>query len=131
MKFALVSFLTLCVSVVTFAQNPMNAGIASTHPPLNSVVARSFEYTIRWGITDENAKFIDTISVIKGEALALDVIIPNILTNASIAISDLSYNWTIPATLTPGADYSLRFIGDNSDTTYPPYFSIKQFGPVH
>lgn len=35
MKFALVSFLTLCVSVVTFAQNPMNAGIASTHPPLN------------------------------------------------------------------------------------------------
>lgn len=34
MKFALVSLLILCISTVTFAQNPTDAGVASTSPPL-------------------------------------------------------------------------------------------------
>ncbi|KAI8066080.1 hypothetical protein BDF21DRAFT_427024 [Thamnidium elegans] len=125
MKFALVSLLALCISTVTFAQNPTDAGVASTSPPLGAVVPRGSEYTIRWAVTDQTATFIDAINLMKGVATALDLIIPNILANGSVPVSDLSYNWTIPAELAPGSDYALRFVGNNSGTSYTPYFSIQ------
>lgn len=64
-------------------------------------------YTITWTILDPNATTIEAISLMNGNAAALTLINANILTNGSIPVSDLQYNWTIPANLTSGQDCKL------------------------
>jgi hypothetical protein len=96
---------------------------------------------------DPNATTIEAISLMNGNAAALTLITANILTNGSIPVSDLQYNWTIPANLTSGQDCKLSnsllfeegniinrlhfftvdvltMRGNNSYVTYSSFFSI-------
>ncbi|KAI9363780.1 hypothetical protein BD770DRAFT_380440 [Pilaira anomala] len=125
MKFSFVSFLILCISTITFAQDPSDAGIASSRPLLNSVVALGSTLQIHWVVTNPNATTIEAISLLKGDPNALTLIIPNILTNGSVPVTDLGYNWTVPVDLTPAADYAFSFTGNNSGVTYSPFFTLQ------
>lgn len=60
-------------------------------------------FTLR-SVTDVNATTIESIALMQGNPLFLTTVIPNILTNGSIPVSDLGYNWTVPTTLPPSTD---------------------------
>ncbi|CEP15189.1 hypothetical protein [Parasitella parasitica] len=130
MKFytAILYFSCLIASVLgqtsTTTPAPLNAGVAITNPVLNATAYAGSNYTISWTILDPNATTIETISLMDGNAAALTLVIHNILTNGSIPVSDLHYNWTIPANLTSRQDYALAMRGNNSYVTYSSFFSI-------
>ncbi|KAG2209465.1 uncharacterized protein EV154DRAFT_599147 [Mucor mucedo] len=123
MKFAFTILLALCLFAMTLAQS--TAGIATTAPLLNATVALGSNYTIQWSVTDVNATTIESISLMQGNPLYLSVVIANILTNGSIPVSDLGYNWTVPTTLPPSTDYAFSFFGNNSGITYSPFFTLQ------
>lgn len=130
MKFtAITSLIALCASVATAQETtnpvaPPNAGVAIIAPLLNSTVPAGTNYTIRWTLLDPNATTIERITLMNGNPLFLNTVLPNILTNGSINASDLAYNWTVPTNLTAGTDYALALLGNNTFTTYSPFFTI-------
>ncbi|KAG2195718.1 hypothetical protein INT46_001172 [Mucor plumbeus] len=130
MKFSTLILYFSCLIALVFGQTttttaaPLNAGVAITNPVLNSTAYTGSNYTITWTVLDPNATSIEAISLMNGNAAALTLITANILTNGSIPVSDLQYNWTIPANLTSGQDYVLTMRGNNSYVTYSSFFSI-------
>ncbi|KAF1799191.1 hypothetical protein V8B55DRAFT_1518716 [Mucor lusitanicus] len=129
MKFSAVIVYLSCLIALVFGQTtttpaPLNAGVAITNPVLNSTAYAGSNYTITWTVLDPNATTIEAISLMNGNAAALTLVFPNLLTNGSIPVSDLQYNWTIPANLTTREDYVLTMRGNNSYVTYSSYFSI-------
>ncbi|GAN01117.1 hypothetical protein MAM1_0004d00548 [Mucor ambiguus] len=129
MKFSAVIVYLSCLIALVFGQTtttpaPLNAGVAITNPVLNSTAYAGSNFTITWTVLDPNATTIEAISLMNGNAAALTLVFPNLLINGSIPVSDLQYNWTIPANLTTREDYVLTMRGNNSYVTYSSYFSI-------
>ncbi|KAI9480420.1 MAG: hypothetical protein EXX96DRAFT_562530 [Benjaminiella poitrasii] len=126
MKSTIAVFSLVFSSLITlvFGQSSMTAGIAINSPILNETVYGGSNLTITWTITDENATTIDTISLMDGNSLALDLVIYNILTNGPVNVSDQEYIWTVPTNLSSREDYVLSMRGNNSYYTYSDYFTI-------
>lgn len=60
-------------------------------------------------ILDPNATTIEAISLMNGSATALTLVTSNILTNGSIPVSSLAYNWTVPTNLTLAAGNDCKY----------------------
>ncbi|CAO3661453.1 hypothetical protein G6F70_001147 [Rhizopus microsporus] len=123
--FAIVCTLLIQSILYVYAQAPLNAGVAITSPVLNTVVKGGSNFTISWSILNKNATRIEKIGLWKGNAAYLTPVILNILKNGSIPVNPPTYNWTVPTNLTSESDYVLTIVGNNSYTSYSPYFTIK------
>ncbi|CEI90617.1 hypothetical protein RMCBS344292_07048 [Rhizopus microsporus] len=119
--FAIVCTLLIQSILYVYAQAPLNAGVAITSPVLNG----GSNFTISWSILNKNATRIEKIGLWKGNAAYLTPVILNILKNGSIPVNPPTYNWTVPTNLTSESDYVLTIVGNNSYTSYSPYFTIK------
>lgn len=74
---------------------------------------------------DANATTIEAISLMNGSASNLNFVFTNILTNGSIPVTDLSYNWTIPCNLTSGQDCESFAIALLFDINSFSFFAVR------
>ncbi|KAI7904952.1 uncharacterized protein BX663DRAFT_501133 [Cokeromyces recurvatus] len=122
--FAILTLILSYFVAFILGQAPVNAGVAINIPTLNQTVYAGSNLTITWTILDANATTINAISLMDGDALNLNWVIHNILTNGPIQVSDRKYVWTVPTNLTTRNDYVIAMRGNNSYYTYSDYFTI-------
>ncbi|KAK9687998.1 hypothetical protein K7432_014559 [Basidiobolus ranarum] len=123
MKF--ISLSTSALLVLAMVARYVDAGVAITGPLGNTWAAGS-SHIITWTDNGDGTPMPATINIdlMTGPMTALQLV-GNVATNVDSVTGQ--YTWSVPATITPGKEYALRF-GTPPNVAYSPYFEISAAG---